>query len=346
MGQTFTVASYAMNPSIELNELWKVRITSPSVDHESIWIRAEVRSRGAIIYQAVTEPLKLSSGLNLIDQFKVRIRNQSFSDENMEDYISGTGRLPKGIYTGCVTIYKDQQELKTLCIEISTDNFSPPMLVQPYNGQEITNRQPLLSWIPPVPNAPSGISYSLKLTEVLDGQTPQESLLKNVHLLYREEITQTSMQYPPSGLELQVAHSYAWQIEANVGMVSIGITPVWSFNVVEIENPIDEKKVVQGYIDLNKQLNSGQIQLTKELKFKYTSFQSHQRIQLQVISFKGEEMDIKPKTVKLKVGDTYHIVNLSKVKGIRHEQDYSLIITPPDGKRKVINFTYLDPEKI
>lgn len=344
--QSIEVESYALNPSSDINSLWKLRINLLGALGEPVWIKAEVKTRGQLVYYAVSEPLDLSSGLNVFDQYKIQIKHQSFQNKNIEDYVTSTGKLPKGLYTGCITMYVGTRELKTLCTEIKAENYAPPMLVFPYNEQELTQMNPTLSWIPPVPNAPTAISYSLKLVEIASGQTAQEALLKNPARMFLEGLETTTIPYGASALPLEVHKSYAWQVAAFVGSSKIGITEIWSFSIIELNPRIEELISKQDYFDINQSDFSRTISALKLLKIKYTEEQAKGRLVLKIYDVDGKEVLKKPMTLKNRSGDNYHIIDLTQMRGIKHEKQYLMTINhDSEGLLSRLSFVYLDPEK-
>ena len=343
-GQPLEIESYAPNPSRELNGLWKLKITSNA--NTSIWLKAEVKQGGRLIYHATTDPVSITSGMNLLDQYKMQIRTQSFQNTKLEGYVTSTGKLPKGLYTGCVTVFSGQQELKTLCIEVTAENFSPPMLVFPFDGQELSQVNPTLSWIPPVPNAPGDIQYSVKLVEVVQGQTPQEALLKNPARFFEDEIETTTLPYPPSALPLEIDKVYAWQVIAFVGLTKIGITEIWHFKIVELNPEIKELISKQDYYDLSQSDFSRTITALKLLKLKYNEGQAKGRLTIDIYDVDGKNILKKPIVVKNKAGENYHKIDLTEIRGIKHENQYLMTIN--HGSKGLLNrlsFVYLDPEK-
>jgi len=345
--QNIQVEHYGSNPAVELSELWKIQFSGLSGSSNDIWMKAEVRRQSQLVYQASTEPLALSEGTQLIDQFKIQIRSRHFHESAWEDYVIATGRLPEGIYTGCVTVYKGQSELKTLCLEIRSENYSPPMLVYPYHGQELTSTTPVLSWLAPVPNAVQGITYQLRLVEQFEGQTAQEALLRNPARVNQGDIVGTSIPYPPDALSLEIDHNYAWQVEAYVGSTKIGITQVWAFRVVELNE--HQKGLIrnQDYIELKAEMNPNPVSAIKRLNIKVVEQGSLSKYSIQVYDQHGSELNARLGSLKNRSGDNYHKIDLSRVRGIRHDTMYVVVLTDEEtGQRYRMNVQYLDPDKL
>lgn len=346
--QALRVDHYGSNPSRELSELWKIQIAGDQTSNlKDVWLKAQVKQGSQSIFEASTDPIELSEGLNVLDQFKIQVARQRFSEMALEAYVTSTGKLPAGAYTGCVTVFQGQTELKTLCIEIIAENYSPPMLIYPFNGQELSNTSPVLSWLAPVPNAIDGISYSVKLVEQLQGQTPQEALLRNAAKMQIDKVVGTSMPYPSDALSLEIGNTYAWQVEAYVGPVSVGITQVWSFTVKELSSLLKQQIRNQDYIELSNKLSPNPVAVIQKVNVKFVELQARSKFTITVFTENGEELKGKIKALKNGNGDNYHSVDLSKLKGMKHEALYAVVFTDQEsGARYRLNLQYLDPDKL
>lgn len=346
--QSLQIEHYGANPSMELSELWKLQIVGATVnDLQNIWLKAEVKQGGRMVYEATTETLPLSRGLNVVDQFKVQIASQHFNQMELEAYVTSTGRLPTGQYSACVRVFQEQVELKTLCIEIRSDNYSPPMLIYPFNGQELSNTTPVLSWLAPVPNAIDGIKYSIKLVEQFEGQTAQEALMRNPSRMQVGDLSLTSMPYPSDALPLEVDKTYAWQVEAFVGSTNIGHTEVWSFKVVEISDQLKRQIRNQDYVELKAHMASNPVAVVQKLNVKFVEGGSKSKFNISVFNEIGEEIKGRLSTLKNSSGDNYHIIDFSKLRGIKHKALYTVVFTNTEtGERYKLNLQYLDPDQL
>lgn len=346
--QSLQIEHYGANPSMELSELWKLQIVGATVnDLQNIWLKAEVKQGGRMVYEATTETLPLSRGLNVVDQFKVQIASQHFNQMELEAYVTSTGRLPTGQYSACVRVFQEQVELKTLCIEIRSDNYSPPMLIYPFNGQELSNTTPVLSWLAPVPNAIDGIKYSIKLVEQFEGQTVQEALMRNLSRMQVGDLSLTSMPYPSDALPLEVDKTYAWQVEAFVGSTNIGRTEVWSFKVVELSPEIKALISKQDYIELLTGGTRGPVSVIKKLKFQMSEEETKGEVRVDVYDVSGKRMTRRAVKFKNAYGVNYHQFNLQKIKGLKHEHQYLVIFTSASGEKiDELSIFYLDADKL
>jgi len=346
--QSLQIEHYGANPSMELSELWKLQIVGATAsDLQNIWLKAEVKRGSNMVYEATTETIPLSQGLNLVDQFKIQIASQHFSEMELEPYVSSTGRLPTGQYSACVKVFQKQVELKTLCIEIRSDNYSPPMLIYPFNGQELSNTTPVLSWLAPVPNTIDGIDYTVKLVEQHEGQTAQEALLRNPLRMQAQEVPLTSMPYPSDALLLEVGKTYAWQVEAFVGSTNIGRTEVWSFKVVEVSEQLKRQIRNQDYVELTTQMASNPVAVIQKLNVKFVESGSRSKFGIAVFNESGEEVRGRLSALKNSSGDNYHSIDFSKLRGIRHKALYTVVFTNTEtGQRYKLSLQYLDPDQL
>jgi hypothetical protein len=131
----------------------------------------------------------------------------------------------------------------------SSNNFSPnekaiksmlpPQLSYPANESVIDIQYPVLIWIPPRPISGMMVMYSLRLVEILKGQTLAEALLQNPPLINMSGLSNTFLNYPMDATPLRVDGHYAWQVAASYQGQSLGVTDMWSFSV---KNNNDKKE--------------------------------------------------------------------------------------------------------
>ena len=93
-----------------------------------------------------------------------------------------------------------------------SQNITQPILLYPSNGLALQESFPSFSWTPSFPN--QGISYQIKLVEVLEGQTPEAAILANPNLFFQEDLSNNLFLYPTAAPLLQTGKKYAWQINS------------------------------------------------------------------------------------------------------------------------------------
>ena len=142
-------------------------------------------------------------------------------DESIRNTIVTTNTLPEGICSLCVKI------LDSFGNEIGIDGEKcesngiflpePPMLISPANDITLINDLPQFMWSPVVGSDPTiSIDYRIKISKILQGQTPKAAIENNIPILDKSVKT-TSYQYLPSDLSLTNYtdnFGFAWQVQA------------------------------------------------------------------------------------------------------------------------------------
>jgi len=137
-------------------------------------------------------------------------------DENLRQQTNRTGMFPEGTYEATVTI--ENLWGTTLVQDVSAfftiDHPEPPELIYPIDNEEIFSEYPIFQWIPP--NIPAGINivYTLRIVELMNGQTPDMALASNYPHFEDFNIVDTNFEYPIDALPLEANKTYAWQVQA------------------------------------------------------------------------------------------------------------------------------------
>jgi len=123
--------------------------------------------------------------------------------------------------------------------EKAIKSILPPQLSYPSNESVIDIQYPVLIWIPPRPINGIMVTYSIRLVEILNGQSPIEALLQNPPLIDLNGLNNTFLNYPMNATPLQADGHYAWQVAASYAGESLGVTDIWSFSVKKKNNKKD-----------------------------------------------------------------------------------------------------------
>lgn len=117
-----------------------------------------------------------------------------------------------------------------------------PQISSPSNQSDVFIDHPVFIWTPPPISGGVMVTYSIRLVQVLSGQTPEEALLQNPPLLNLVGLNNTFLTYPPDAPPLENNAQYAWQVAANSGGKSLGAAEIGLFN---IKKP-DKKRAEEG----------------------------------------------------------------------------------------------------
>lgn len=102
-------------------------------------------------------------------------------------------------------------------------------LVNPPNKDTLTTNYPTFVWLPLSPPSAGNITYTIKLVEVKEGLTPEESINTNLPVYENQNLSTTSHIYPISARILEHSRQYAWMVTAYINSKLAAYSPVYSF---------------------------------------------------------------------------------------------------------------------
>ncbi|WP_338351271.1 hypothetical protein, partial [Nonlabens tegetincola] len=173
-----------------------------------------------------------------------------FIDSRFRDRLSRTGMLPPGAYSFCIELLgRDGRPLtrpEQICRPMIITDYQMPELLNPVDNKFI---DPLLisslmfQWTPlvPVPDAMTGSSYIIAVSEVQPGQTPSQAFTVNYPIIEEEITVGTQYVWPIDLPAPEEDRQYVWGIKPmtsegntyraqNNGFVDIGVFTVGGTN--------------------------------------------------------------------------------------------------------------------
>lgn len=185
-----------------------------------IRIRTSVSRAGTgEIVKTLTNPIQLNA---VPVQIITNIQFISFADANFtnNDYkqkVLFTGRLLEGLYTACFSIENiDGQVLASnICANFTIVYPSAPQLLFPMNNDSLAAdiNYPTFQWTPVIAPPAYQLTYSLKIVEILMGQSPLHAINSNVPVYENPQLNINSHTYPISAFPLENGKKYAWQVQ-------------------------------------------------------------------------------------------------------------------------------------
>lgn len=156
-----------------------------------------------------------------------RIKNQAFR----------TGRLPEGTYTACAVVrdLSGANLSRQACQDFEIVYPEPPQLIFPGNETGITTEFPTFQWVPVTVPPDYDLTYTLKIVELLEGQTPLDGLEANIPH-FEETTANNNLPYPIDALAFEDGKTYAWRVQAldQFGMApssNQGYSEIFTFSV-------------------------------------------------------------------------------------------------------------------
>ncbi len=215
------------------SDLWRVRLTNFSNETLKIYLEGTVdEARDGRIAHARSAVFSLPPGTHTMTATQFSPIEVIRVDQRYRSIFERTGQVPSGEYTVCVTAYEAStgEELGSDCFEQVVERLSPPVLIEPADGDTVQEQRPTFTWLPPTP-LPMGqrVTYTLRIVEILGRQTPYDAMLRNPAFLTRRSIPTTLLVYPLTARPFEAGKRYAWQVQAYAGTTLLGESEVWSF---------------------------------------------------------------------------------------------------------------------
>ncbi|HEY6953080.1 MAG TPA: hypothetical protein VI758_11775, partial [Bacteroidota bacterium] len=141
-------------------------------------------------------------------------------DPSFERIATTTNRLPEGDYQFCVRLL-DQTGAEIATTGLTCRTFTvlipdPPTLIRPDDAEVIATPNPMFEWTPVYVSPGVQAQYHVRIAPILAGQSGRDALERNT-LLYDQQMTATSLLYPPSAPRFETypdASGFAWQVQA------------------------------------------------------------------------------------------------------------------------------------
>lgn len=176
-------------------------------------------ARGITLEPNIPFTLTVGDLQDVFDVNQLNTRGISMSD------IERKNGLPEGIYQVCVRAYDFSRQTVPLspeapmgCTTIRLTRLEPPMLVKPFEDEDVASFQPqnmIFSWTMPA-GAPPGTQYKLKIVEIFDKKrNPNDAYLSSTQPPFFEKVVSGNVYvYGPADPQLVNGRKYAWAVTA------------------------------------------------------------------------------------------------------------------------------------
>lgn len=328
-------------PTKEFNlisdDLINITLQSPTAENVDLQISAKHLESNQILFNANLLNFSVSTQTSFINSKTYNLTIQ-FNSTNL---FNGSKFLKSGTYKVCVVVktHNQAEELASECEEYKNFPINPPMLLNPEDNGVVNNLQPILNWIPPTPFYDTkNITYKLNLVIINPGQNQFEALSSNSPLLSTNVQSITNLIYPINAMPLSFGKSYAWQVEALDGNISIGKTEIWKFQIQRdsIEE-LKEKYKLNSFVPITQKPNNNIYLSNEDLKLQISGinldsciFKIYNNSNNKVVS------DIDNKNV-LSLADNKFILFTSNSASLKSNETYRLEILYKD---EIYNFLF------
>lgn len=185
-----------------------------------IIIKASVALHGTgEVFTSVTNPIQLNEqAVQIINNTKlISIADASFKNNEYKLKVQQSGRLLEGVYTACLTIENINGAVlaSNVCSDFTILYPSAPQLIFPANNDSIESNinYPTFQWTPVIVPPAYQIKYTIRIVEVLQGQTPSQAISANVPVYENNQLMTNVFVYPIDAFPLETGKKYAWQVQ-------------------------------------------------------------------------------------------------------------------------------------
>ena len=188
--------------------------------------------------------ITLMPGTEVINGIDLISWNDITYNQSVRNQIAQSGALPEGFYTICMTL-KSSVSLQVLaaeaCASFTISLPEPPSLLLPSDNELVLTAFPMFQWT--TVNQPGHqVYYHLKISEVIQGQTPSDAIQSGYPHYENPSLMITSLLYPVDALPLNPGGRYAWQVRAvnelgNPVGQNDGRSEIWTFRYLSGATP-------------------------------------------------------------------------------------------------------------
>jgi hypothetical protein len=260
------------------------------------------------------------------------------------------GFLPMGAFHICFQVTRVDTDLEERlaeeCETVEIEPVSPPLLVIPFDLENVESTRPLFTWLPPAPSMLfNNLQYDLVLVEVISPQGSTDAIQQNVPIYSKQNIGFTADAYPASYPELDTAKTYAWRVTAKNNSSAIANSEVWTFRVKKFTP--DTAVVLQGqyYTKLRAERDASYIICTGVLRFEYVNELNETSVQLKLTDISNASranISVEPLQQPLKFGQNFMTVNLANA-SLTNQHIYQLEVTNGRNEKWYLKFEYRTP---
>ena len=332
-----------------LEGVMMARIMNPGTQPVSCFLVVKItEGRSGKIAETRTAAFGVNPGLSSIPPAIAYNASWQFGSNPTATVIRQSHHFPEGEYEYCYELYANDKDkpgelLAEQCFDYFLEPFSPLMLTEPYDGDQICDKRPTLFWQPMLPAIP-GMQYRLVLVEVKPGQAKAEALFYNMPLIQQINIQTPMLFYPPLSRELQEGKRYAWQVLANRGDMVLGRSEIWDFTVKCLDStkalPVESFRNIEDLVRGNFYIAEGRVLFAVNNTYERAEL----KYKLQCISKADQKIGKLPK-IQLERGRNQIEIPLEQLDGMVDGYFYLLTVALPNGESKQLRFRYKQREE-
>lgn len=218
-----------------LDGLFQVKLVNPGAEIRNVNLTIKITARGqGEVVKLMVRNMNVQQGITSITPAQASRAQVFFAQSSLARMVRQSNLLPEAEYEYCFLVEEADKPVSSVvaqeCFSYRMEALSPLSLIEPYNGQDICEKRPMLVWQPVLP-AIDGMAYQVTLCEVRSGQTPTEALFYNIPLVNQKSITSPLLPYPAIARDLDTGKKYVWQVTAYRSDMILSRSEIWTFRL-------------------------------------------------------------------------------------------------------------------
>jgi hypothetical protein len=335
------------------SQLWSMSLVNTSTLEPNVTVEVlltDVATNQPVL-SGISRIIKLKKGVTQITAASATPITYNVLNAGYNVDANPMGFLPIGIFNICYRVTNldgDQHDRLTEdCETLEIEPLGPPMLMLPFDEDEIETTRPLFSWIAPSPQSMFyNVLYDLTLVEVLPTQLGSDAIQQNIPILTQQNIGITTHPYPAGYPELDSTKTYAWQITAKSNVSPIAKSEIWVFKIRK--SVAETGMVVRGhfYAKLSRQNDAAYVISPGVVRYEYNNEQNDAAVQLRLfdISNSRKEISLDSSEYAVKFGQNLAALDLSDVSGLVQGHIYLLELTNSKNEKWYLKFEFRKPD--
>jgi hypothetical protein len=249
---------------LKVADLWEITLINTGRTTLNVYLKGTVtEEKDGLIATATSSPFSLPPGTKLFTAKNINQLspvNTSFKNSKYEDILNAIGSAPSGTYDICIDVRAaglDAGILASNCVNSHTvASTSQPLLLSPQDAADVEDTRPMFTWAMPTPvQARASVTYALRIVQLLGKQSPTAAIQANPAWVELNNVTSTTIQFPPGARGLIAGNIYAWKVSAFMRGALLGESEVWRFkyapSALTVEAPPPVKPAKKKNLTIN-----------------------------------------------------------------------------------------------
>jgi hypothetical protein len=249
---------------LKVADLWEITLINSGRTTLNVFLRGTVtEEKDGLIATATSSTFSLPTGTKLFTAKNISQLspvNTTFKNPKYEDILNAIGSAPSGTYDICIEVHAaglDAGILASNCVNSHTvESTSQPLLLSPQDAADVEESRPMFTWAMPTPlRARANVTYSIRIVQLLGKQSPTAAIQANPAWVELNNITTTTIQFPPGARGLIAGNIYAWKVSAFMRGALLGESEVWRFgyspSALTTEAPLSTRSAKKKNLTIN-----------------------------------------------------------------------------------------------